>query len=380
MVGEASELKEASEAGGLDQATLVRHEAARLAFIRDLGLDRFEEDVVIHPVVEMCQRLCRTPVALFTVLGTEHQYFCARSGTKLTHTPREFAFCNEAVQASNPRVPYVVVDASRHPKFRINPLVCQQPHIRFYLGLPVLTPAGIPIGAICLIDYKPRLATAEMVEALSLARDIVERELLQRTQAQVDALTGVLMRREVDKALERELRRVRRQRALISVMMIDIDNFKAINDEFGHLHGDEALRQTAAAIDGCLNRAGDAVGRWGGEEFICVAPSISQDNAQQLAERIRQRVADTVSVSKNGRSKRVTVSIGGVTAVGSGLFTALSLIGAADTALYAAKRAGRNRCVFAPMIGDQTDARPVSSTASAAQAIKNTANQIAADQ
>lgn len=377
---ETSGLKEAGETSSLDEATFMRQEAARLAFIRDLGLDRFEEDPVIHPVIEMCQRLCRTPVALFTVLGTEHQFFCARSGTNLTHTPREFAFCNQTVQAPNPRVPYVVVDASTHPQFRINPLVCQQPHIRFYLGLPVLSPEGVPIGTVCLIDYKPRLATTEMVEALSLARDIVERELWQRTQAQVDALTGVLMRREVDRALERELRRARRQRAAISVLMVDIDNFKAINDEFGHLQGDEALRQTAAVIDGFLNRAGDAVGRWGGEEFICVAPSISQANAEQLAERIRQRVADTVSVSKNGRSKRVTVSIGGVSALGSGLFTALSLVGAADTALYAAKYAGRNQCVFAPMIGGQDDARPVSSTANPAQAIRNTANQIAADQ
>lgn len=347
-MGEASrQIDEASNPHGSGLSARVAQERLRQSFIRDQGLDHFEEDVTIHPVIELCQRLCNTPVALFTVLGTEHQYFAARSGTALTHTPREYAFCNKAIESDNLRRPYVVVDAANHPDWRVNPLVRGEPHVRFYLGLPVLTPGGTPIGTVCLIDFKPRLATVEMIEALTLTRDIVERELWQRTNSQVDSLTGVLLRREAETVLERELRRARRTRQTLSVLLIDIDFFKAINDEFGHLIGDQALRQTAAAIGACLNRAGDAVGRWGGEEFLCVVPGASRTSAKNVAERIRQTVADTVRFTHGGVERGLTVSIGGACFDTESAQTGLVLVGAADKALYTAKHAGRNRCAFA---------------------------------
>ena len=94
-------------------------------------------------------------------------------------------------------------------------------------------------------------------------------------------------------------------------------------------------------------RAGDAVGRWGGEEFLCVVPGASRTSAKNVAERIRQTVADTVRFTHGGVERGLTVSIGGACFDTESAQTGLVLVGAADKALYTAKHAGRNRCAFA---------------------------------
>lgn len=165
--------------------------------------------------------------------------------------------------------------------------------------------------------------------------------------ATVDAGTEVFSKRYVTDALEREVRRARRHRQPLAVMCFDLDHFKAVNDSFGHNAGDHALRETAVLARGQL-RAGDILGRIGGEEFLAVLPDTTLADALALADRVRAALqAQTLMLPlPDGREQphQQTASFG-VAVLTPELKGALDLLGAADTRLYQAKHAGRNRVV-----------------------------------
>ena len=156
----------------------------------------------------------------------------------------------------------------------------------------------------------------------------------------VDGLTGVCNRRFMLVTLNRELSRAIRYKRPLSVLMLDIDHFKQVNDEHGHLAGDFVLRHLAAAIYNHVRRE-DTVARYGGEEFVIVLPEVSHDGAMACAEKVRQLV-EQINFSYGETHIEVRVSIG-VSTSGSEVTTAKELIGAADANLYAAKASGRNQ-------------------------------------
>jgi diguanylate cyclase (GGDEF)-like protein len=172
--------------------------------------------------------------------------------------------------------------------------------------------------------------------ALVFSRLVAE---LQRTSRR-DALTGVMNRRALDEALEDEEHRAQRLDAPFAVLMIDADHFKGINDRFGHAAGDRAL-QHLAALMGAQMRDIDRLGRYGGEEFLALLPGTGLEAARAAGERVRERV-QAVPLMWQEAPLPLTVSVG--IAAWRGKDDALAvLLARADAALYAAKRAGRNR-------------------------------------
>lgn len=164
-----------------------------------------------------------------------------------------------------------------------------------------------------------------------------------------DSLTGVYNRRYIDRRLLEEIGRARRQAYRISVMYIDIDHFKLVNDSVGHQGGDEVLREVAARIKAEL-RLSDALGRFGGEEFVVLLIDAELESATMVAERIRASIAGQRFALMNGSKLAVTVSIGVATLDDfdrdhpiEGV--AQELLANADAALYRAKQAGRDRVV-----------------------------------
>jgi diguanylate cyclase (GGDEF)-like protein len=157
--------------------------------------------------------------------------------------------------------------------------------------------------------------------------------------AKLDGLTGVANRRGFDEAFEAECRRAARNGHELSLLMIDVDFFKAYNDRNGHQAGDEALRAVAAVIAGCIRRPGDVAARYGGEEFAVVLPQTDCQGALVFARRISDGLATIALPHQDSPSGFVTVSIG--VACGRGEHSAV-LVRRADQALYAAKREGRN--------------------------------------
>ena len=188
-----------------------------------------------------------------------------------------------------------------------------------------------------------------------------------RAVACTDALTGAANRRSFDESLVREWRSALRQGQPLSLLMVDVDHFKAYNDLYGHQDGDDCLRQVAQALEAAARRPTDVVARYGGEEFAILLPSADRSGAEEVARRLAAELRRRAL--PHGGSKtasHVTASVGistfeGGPAAGTSRFTALDsaapsvtaddLVRAADVALYAAKRAGR-ACAWCIDIGD----------------------------
>ncbi|MFM7321775.1 MAG: diguanylate cyclase, partial [Armatimonadota bacterium] len=163
-----------------------------------------------------------------------------------------------------------------------------------------------------------------------------------RRRTDHDDLTGALARGRLDRVIALAATDSRRENRPMALLMVDIDHFKAINDNYGHPMGDTVLRQVAALLAAGL-RDGDQLGRYGGEEFAVVLPRADAEAARECAERIRRRVEET-SFGEPGGPLRLTVSIGLAARVGA---EPSALVSAADEALYRAKRSGRNRVIIA---------------------------------
>jgi diguanylate cyclase (GGDEF)-like protein/PAS domain S-box-containing protein len=199
-------------------------------------------------------------------------------------------------------------------------------------------------GSLFPIDLSRAEAVVDGAHHLvCIIHDLTDEELL-RHNASIDPLTGVLNRRDLLAKGGAELVRAGRYGHPCTVLMLDIDHFKAINDTFGHAEGDVALQHFAAACEEIL-RKNDMFGRMGGEEFAIVLPETNAEGGGQLAERLRARVAE-IEIAAEAGQRHMTVSIGMAeqTSADDNIEVLLSR---ADRALYSAKQAGRNRVIAA---------------------------------
>jgi diguanylate cyclase (GGDEF)-like protein/PAS domain S-box-containing protein len=163
-----------------------------------------------------------------------------------------------------------------------------------------------------------------------------------------DALTGLANRRMYDQTLEVEWSRAQRKGESISLIIIDIDEFKQYNDHYGHTKGDECLVKVAKALNSVASRTSDLLARYGGEEFVLMLPGADRGSARLLAERCRQAVLDQhIAHAASSVSDRVTISIGVSTLVPDGNIHPSSLFESADKMLYQAKQQGRNCIEYA---------------------------------
>ena len=337
--------------------------APRLEQERQAALERYK--VLDTPPEEAFDRITRVtaaalgvPIALVSLVDRDRQWFKSRQGLDAGETSRDVAFCDIAIGSDDV---LVVPDAAADPRFAGNPLVVGDPKIRFYAGAPLCTADGHRLGTLCVIDRKPRtlggpdrqvlvdlaamvmteleirLVGLQAVTELCAAEGAVQE--LQRL-AHTDPLTGVLNRRGFLATAERELVRAQRYARPLSVLLLDVDHFKRVNDAFGHAMGDAVLRYVVAQTRRGL-RATDVLGRLGGEEFAILAPETPLDSALMLGQRLRDGLA-SASMATQGTSVRVTASIG-VADRAKGPATIDDVLRRADAALYAAKRGGRNR-------------------------------------
>jgi diguanylate cyclase (GGDEF)-like protein len=211
-----------------------------------------------------------------------------------------------------------------------------------------VTPLALEGGqAHCLIQLN------DVSMAASREKLLREQTELLRMQTFSDGLTGVANRRAFDAAIDREVRRAKRNGTMVSLLMIDIDYFKPYNDHYGHQQGDQCLVQVSSALQALLQRSVDMLARYGGEEFAVILPDNDPGQALCMAETLHARVLKLAIPHGHagGPLKQVTVSIGVATLLPGHSAAPAELIRAADGALYAAKRQGRNRIVAAPAPG-----------------------------
>lgn len=197
----------------------------------------------------------------------------------------------------------------------------------------------LPDGTACL-SHADISTLKRQQRALQEAYREIER------MAATDALTAIANRRHFERRLAEEVRRGARETLPVALLLIDIDHFKRVNDRFGHLQGDECLRQAAACIAGQLHRSGDLAARIGGEEFAVLLPGTDAAGAVRVAESIRAAFAADHARPFHAAGA-ITVSIGAACVRPDGAAGAERLLQAADQALYRAKHAGRNRVILA---------------------------------
>ncbi len=333
-------------------------------------LDTLPEQVY-EDIVRLAAYICQTPMALVNLIDHDRQWSKARLGFTDNEVDRNVAFCSFAI--NNPEEVMVVTDATRDPRFANNPFVKGDPHIRFYAGAPLVSSNGYALGTVCVVDLQPhqlsdaqrdmlRILSRQVITLFELRRDLIalEQRLLEREQAYqalyaqieqltarlaetqhqalTDPLTGALNRRGFDQHLAIEFERARRYQLPLSLLLIDVDHFKQFNDVCGHLAGDEALTMVAQLLNEG-SRKFDLVARYGGEEFAVILPATGFEGMQVLAERLRRQVQQAA-----WPQRPVTISVGGASLT-STMQRSSDLVEAADQALYAAKRNGRNCCV-----------------------------------
>jgi diguanylate cyclase (GGDEF)-like protein len=230
---------------------------------------------------------------------------------------------------------HVVGDAREDPRFADNPYVLADPNVRFYAGQPIAAPGGEPVGTLCVFDDTPRDATQFDEEALREMARMAEAEIASLSLAIGDELTGLSNRRGFLMLGERLLAAAHRLGLPLSVVYADLNDMKGINDRYGHEAGDRALQETADILATVL-RGSDLIARLGGDEFCAVLAGAESDAEASIVARIEAELS-----ARNAASDEpfdLSLSVGMAHARPGQEATLTDLAGAADAAMYEAKR------------------------------------------
>lgn len=312
-------------------------ETERLAALYQYSILDTEEEEAFDRIPRIIRSALDAPMAAIAFIDEDRRWFKAVSGGARGELPRQHSFCNHTIQVSDPTV---VPDTGSDPRFRDNMLVVNAPHIRAYLGVPLQTPEGHRIGSLCCVDKQPREFTEEQVQLVQDLSNLVIEQLELRKLALFDMLTSARSRRGFHAEAEAKLAECLSHQQPFSVLMIDIDHFKQINDCYGHKVGDEVLASISERIIAAI---GDEhiIGRMGGEEFAIALADKDLSTARHLAEQVRLAFAKMPFQTYRGAIP-ITVSIGAASATARHQEIS-ELLEQADLALYHAKGQGRNR-------------------------------------
>ena len=338
----------------------LREDAMRFAVLGEISRIALQ-DLEYRPMLQrICDTLARTFgwefVAFVSVLPEHDGFVCeavTTAGPTAIHAGYQRRLGTGVVgEVTATGKPMLLDDVRSFPGY-----VEALPGVRSELCVPVTHKgshlAVLDIESTRLAAFHHQLPfltrVAEQV-AGALASARLYEEVRQRAHlALIDGLTGIANRRQLDTELEREWRRGSRRRAPLSLVLLDVDGFKAFNDLYGHPAGDECLRQVAAALAEVPRRAADLVARYGGEEFAMVLPDLDAAGAARMAEAARARIeALAIPHARSAATAVVTISAGAATRYPCRGGAAAALVAAADRALYLAKRRGRNRVQAAP--------------------------------
>lgn len=310
-------------------------EAGRLAALQRYEvLDRASEKE-FEQIVTLVRTLFKVPYVAINLIDTDRQFMQTAAGMQPMNCPRGDTFCDQTIRG---RRALAVEDATQDPRFASNPYVYSEAHIRSYLGVPLTSPDGYNIGALCVFDTEPRSFSAGDIDVLSNFSKIVMSQFELRLIARQDSLTGALTRRAFFERLDRALAEDEES----SLLMLDLDHFKKVNDTHGHSAGDLVLRRVSECLMANLRNL-DSVGRLGGEEFGVLLSGVPEAEALRIADGLRGAISDLEFPEMGGF--RQTVSIG--VASRRGETSQSKWLARADEALYTAKHAGRNTLVLA---------------------------------
>ncbi|WP_448885035.1 sensor domain-containing diguanylate cyclase [Citrobacter telavivensis] len=255
---------------GIPENEEERLKSLYLADLLDTGSEeRFDR------LTRLAKKLFQVPVALISLIDRERQWLLACEGLGTRETPRNVSFCGHAILQEGP---FIVNDAVSDDRFHDNPLVIGEPYIRFYAGYPVHLPDGAVAGTLCLIHSSPRPFNDDDIASLRDLAFIVEDEFKVTGIAMTDSLTGIPNHRGFYNAGEKRFLALTQTNVPFSLIFLDLDKFKPVNDLWGHAEGDEVLKVFSALLCQHLS-AGDIAGRIGGDEFVVLVTHKSRTGA-----------------------------------------------------------------------------------------------------
>jgi diguanylate cyclase (GGDEF)-like protein len=300
-------------------------------------------EVDFDALTRVASHSLNAPAAVVGLLDADRLWFKSRIGLEVPQLDRDIAFCAYAVM--RPGEVLVVEDLTQDDRFKDNPLVTNAPYLRFYAGAPLVDPNGLALGTLAVVDTKPRELSGKRSDLLKdlsvLAMTTLEnrrRALMLTRLALTDHLTGLGNRAQFDRELASEMAHAKRTGEPFSLLYMDLDGFKAINDQYGHVAGDELLCEIGHRLKEHA-RAEDILSRMGGDEFSLIMRGAGQDSARTLAQRITEAVREPIMLS-TGDQVGVDISIGMVDYIDA-MDSEVTLLAKADSALYEVKRRAR---------------------------------------
>ncbi len=314
---------------------MPENEATRVDTLRKLNILDSEPEERFDRLTRLAKRLFGVPIALVSLVDADRQWFKSCVGLDATETSRDVSFCGHAILGDDI---FTIPNTLDDHRFRDNPLVTENPHIRFYAGCPLTVPNGSKLGTLCLIDVKPReLDDDDRALLRDLAR-MAEQELAAIQLASMDELTMISNRRGFEALAQHAANVCKRQHLPATMLFFDLDGFKQINDTFGHAEGDRALMAFAGALRQAF-RESDVIGRLGGDEFVVLLINSGVAESEHLTKRLQALLDAHNNEATRGYDIRFSVGRVGYDAERHG--TIAALLAEADNAMYVHKQAGK---------------------------------------
>jgi diguanylate cyclase (GGDEF)-like protein len=334
----------------------LRTETMRLAELQLQDLVNTPLEARFNRLARLARDAMRVRAATISFLDPEREWFKAVTGWNIAELPRARSLAARLLDGG---APVVIGDTRQDDRTRGHALVTDAPAFRFCAIYPLKDCFDNLLGAVAAYDTEPRATLAQLPRTLEDLGQLAQRELFvselgaaqqallekldaSRRHALLDELTRLWNRRGGLTLLEKTLKESTRGERL-GLCVVDVDNFKSINDRFGHATGDAVLKRVATVLVDCI-RPSDIACRLGGDEFLLVLPGLGSAEIAAVLERIRASNA-AMSVHTRSGTAEVTLSVGGLACAASAAASAEALLHRADEALYQAKSAGRDRAV-----------------------------------
>ena len=313
--------------------------------------ERFER------ITRLARRALKVPVAAITFLSEDKQWFKSVSGWAVTELPHSQSFCPITLAAGQLTI---FNDALQEASLSEHPLVITGPRFRFYAGHPIMDENEQFCGTFCVFDQKPRRFSSADKAALVDFAELTQREIfsermksvhsslmsklgIARRESMMDPLTRLWNRRGAGVMIKAALEAANEQKSSVGIAVVDLDNFKHINDTYGHQVGDEVLRKAALRLIQSV-RSNDSVCRIGGDEFLLVMKDADSTISKATTRRMRDIVAEKPIPTRQGPIT-ITTSVGYTVRSGDEGESVDELIEKADRALMQSKAEGRNQVV-----------------------------------
>ncbi len=275
---------------------ISQEEQVRLETLQSLKILDTPPEERFDRLTRMAKRLFGVPIALVSLVDENRQWFKSCFGLSMNETSRDISFCGHAILGDDL---FIIPDTIADERFADNPLVLNDPYIRFYAGCPLSTPDRRKIGTLCILDRQPRSFEEEDFEAFKDLASMVECELVAIQLATLDELTNISNRRGFMTLGQHGLNLCIRNKLPASLVFLDLDKFKLINDTFGHAEGDRALIVfTEQMKTSCQNS--DIFARLGGDEFSMLLINTAKDRAENVVSKLRKSVEKYDQKAKRG--------------------------------------------------------------------------------